>query len=80
MKFLANVDPVDFKRATRGLDPETTLVVVVSKVGGATHRHTPPRAATAPVGAADVDPPSVPKSSHVSATVAHGHARLQLNA
>merc|ERR1711988_1849542 len=31
LKFLANVDPVDFKRATRGLDPETTLVVIVSK-------------------------------------------------
>jgi len=25
------VDPVDFKRATAGLDPETTLVVIVSK-------------------------------------------------
>ena len=31
LKFLANVDPVDFKRATRGLDPEATLVVIVSK-------------------------------------------------
>jgi len=31
LKFLANVDPVDFIRATKGLDPETTLVVIVSK-------------------------------------------------
>uniref|UniRef100_A0A7S2D0L9 Glucose-6-phosphate isomerase n=1 Tax=Octactis speculum TaxID=3111310 RepID=A0A7S2D0L9_9STRA len=31
LRFLANVDPVDFKRATTGLDPETTLVVIVSK-------------------------------------------------
>lgn len=31
LKFLANVDPVDFKRATRDLDPETSLVVIVSK-------------------------------------------------
>uniref|UniRef100_A0A7S2RXP7 Glucose-6-phosphate isomerase n=1 Tax=Rhizochromulina marina TaxID=1034831 RepID=A0A7S2RXP7_9STRA len=31
LRFLANVDPVDFQRATRDLDPETTLVVVVSK-------------------------------------------------
>jgi glucose-6-phosphate isomerase len=30
-QFLANVDPVDFKRATAGLDPEATLVVIVSK-------------------------------------------------
>eukprot|EP00179_Madagascaria_erythrocladioides_P001452 CAMPEP_0198315900 /NCGR_PEP_ID=MMETSP1450-20131203/5993_1 /TAXON_ID=753684 ORGANISM="Madagascaria erythrocladiodes, Strain CCMP3234" /NCGR_SAMPLE_ID=MMETSP1450 /ASSEMBLY_ACC=CAM_ASM_001115 /LENGTH=559 /DNA_ID=CAMNT_0044019027 /DNA_START=55 /DNA_END=1734 /DNA_ORIENTATION=+ len=31
LRFLANVDPVDVARATEGLDPETTLVVVVSK-------------------------------------------------
>lgn len=31
LRFLANVDPVDVLRATDGLDPETTLVVVVSK-------------------------------------------------
>lgn len=31
LKFLANVDPVDFSRAVRGLDAETTLVVIVSK-------------------------------------------------
>eukprot|EP00615_Pteridomonas_danica_P014048 CAMPEP_0114385254 /NCGR_PEP_ID=MMETSP0102-20121206/5875_1 /TAXON_ID=38822 ORGANISM="Pteridomonas danica, Strain PT" /NCGR_SAMPLE_ID=MMETSP0102 /ASSEMBLY_ACC=CAM_ASM_000212 /LENGTH=554 /DNA_ID=CAMNT_0001541771 /DNA_START=17 /DNA_END=1681 /DNA_ORIENTATION=- len=31
LKFLANVDPVDFARATRDLDPEATLVVIVSK-------------------------------------------------
>jgi len=31
LRFLANVDPVDIARATVGLDPETTLVVVVSK-------------------------------------------------
>jgi len=31
LRFLANVDPVDFARATQDLDPETTLVVVVSK-------------------------------------------------
>lgn len=31
LRFLANVDPVDVSRATAGLDPETTLVVVVSK-------------------------------------------------
>lgn len=31
LKFLANVDPVDFSRATKFLDPETTLVVIVSK-------------------------------------------------
>jgi len=31
LKFLANVDPVDFQRQTEGLDAETTLAVVVSK-------------------------------------------------
>ncbi|GBG24163.1 Glucose-6-phosphate isomerase [Hondaea fermentalgiana] len=31
LKFLANVDPVDVARALSGVDPETTLVVVVSK-------------------------------------------------
>ena len=31
LKFVANVDPVDFARQTAGVDPETTLVVVVSK-------------------------------------------------
>ncbi|KAL4584341.1 hypothetical protein LXL04_008940 [Taraxacum kok-saghyz] len=31
LRFLANVDPVDVARNTTGLDPETTLVVVVSK-------------------------------------------------
>eukprot|EP00922_Rhytidocystis_sp_ex-Travisia-forbesii_P039048 GHVS01058145.1.p1 GENE.GHVS01058145.1~~GHVS01058145.1.p1 ORF type:complete len:569 (-),score=97.22 GHVS01058145.1:532-2238(-) len=31
LRFLANVDPVDVKRATEGLHPETTLVVIVSK-------------------------------------------------
>ncbi|KAM3574855.1 hypothetical protein VYU27_003179 [Nannochloropsis oceanica] len=31
LRFLANVDPVDVARATQGLDPEETLVVVVSK-------------------------------------------------
>lgn len=31
LRFLANVDPVDVKRATEGLDPEETLVIVVSK-------------------------------------------------
>uniref|UniRef100_A0AAV1V8Z4 Glucose-6-phosphate isomerase n=1 Tax=Peronospora matthiolae TaxID=2874970 RepID=A0AAV1V8Z4_9STRA len=31
LRFLANVDPVDVARATSGLDPEETLVVVVSK-------------------------------------------------
>jgi len=30
-RFVANVDPVDLARATRGLDPRTTLFVVVSK-------------------------------------------------
>ena len=31
LRFLANVDPIDVARATEGLDPEQTLVVVVSK-------------------------------------------------
>lgn len=31
LRFLANVDPIDAARATEGLDPETTLVVVISK-------------------------------------------------
>jgi glucose-6-phosphate isomerase len=31
LRFLANVDPVDSARALEGLDPETTLVVIVSK-------------------------------------------------
>ena len=31
LRFLANVDPVDVSRALNGLDPESTLVVVVSK-------------------------------------------------
>ena len=31
LRFLANVDPVDFHTTTRDLDPEETLVVVVSK-------------------------------------------------
>ncbi|CAK4192704.1 unnamed protein product [Aphanomyces euteiches] len=31
LRFLANVDPVDAARAIEGLDPETTLVVIVSK-------------------------------------------------
>jgi glucose-6-phosphate isomerase len=31
LRFLANVDPVDVARATEGLEPETTLVVVISK-------------------------------------------------
>jgi glucose-6-phosphate isomerase len=31
LKFLANVDPVDVSRAIAGCDPETTLVVIVSK-------------------------------------------------
>ena len=30
-RFLANVDPIDVSRAFAGLDPETTLVVVISK-------------------------------------------------
>ncbi len=31
LRFLANVDPIDVARNLEGLDPETTLVVVVSK-------------------------------------------------
>ncbi|HEX8200246.1 MAG TPA: glucose-6-phosphate isomerase [Isosphaeraceae bacterium] len=31
LRFLANVDPIDVTRALDGLDPETTLVVVISK-------------------------------------------------
>lgn len=31
LKFLANVDPVDVLRALQGLNPENTLVIVVSK-------------------------------------------------
>ena len=31
LKFLANVDPTDFYRATDGLDVEETLFVIVSK-------------------------------------------------
>jgi len=31
LRFLANVDPVDVTRALEGLDPATTLVVVISK-------------------------------------------------
>lgn len=31
LRFLANVDPVDVARARTGLNPETTLVVVISK-------------------------------------------------
>jgi glucose-6-phosphate isomerase len=31
LKFLANVDPIDFFRATDGLDVEETLFVIVSK-------------------------------------------------
>lgn len=31
LRFLANVDPVDVARSIKDLDPETTLVVVVSK-------------------------------------------------
>ena len=31
LRFLANVDPTDAARALEGLDPETTLVVVISK-------------------------------------------------
>ncbi|KAJ1608652.1 glucose-6-phosphate isomerase [Cryptosporidium canis] len=31
LRFLANVDPIDVRRATEGLHPETTLVIVVSK-------------------------------------------------
>merc|ERR1719389_1600514 len=31
LKFLANVDPIDVKRALDGLNAETTLVVIISK-------------------------------------------------
>lgn len=31
LHFLANVDPVDIKRTTDGLDPEETMVIIVSK-------------------------------------------------
>ena len=31
LRFLANVDPIDVGRAFDGLDPETTLVIVISK-------------------------------------------------
>ena len=31
LRFLANVDPIDFLRATEGLDPSRTLVVIISK-------------------------------------------------
>lgn len=31
LRFLANVDPVDVARAREGLNPETTLVVIISK-------------------------------------------------
>merc|ERR1719456_1660281 len=31
LRFLANVDPVDVARTLNGLDPETTLIVIVSK-------------------------------------------------
>lgn len=31
LKFLANVDPVDMYRCFEGVDPERTLVVIVSK-------------------------------------------------
>ncbi len=31
LNFLANVDPIDVANALKGLDPEETLVVVVSK-------------------------------------------------
>ena len=31
LRFLANVDPVDCAKALKGLDPETTLAIVVSK-------------------------------------------------
>ncbi|CAM9705886.1 unnamed protein product [Chrysoparadoxa australica] len=31
LRFLANVDPVDVARAVEGLDPEETMVIVVSK-------------------------------------------------
>jgi len=31
LRFLANVDPIDVARSLNGLDPETTMVIVVSK-------------------------------------------------
>lgn len=31
LKFLANVDPIGFVRATQGLNPEETLVIIISK-------------------------------------------------
>jgi len=31
LKFLANVDPIDFERATDGIDVESTLFIIVSK-------------------------------------------------
>lgn len=31
LRFLANVDPVDVTRALEGLDPEETLVIIISK-------------------------------------------------
>ena len=31
LRFLANVDPVDFARAVDGLDPEHTLFIINSK-------------------------------------------------
>lgn len=31
MKFLANVDPIDFTRAVEGLNPEETLFIINSK-------------------------------------------------
>lgn len=31
LRFLANVDPIDIKRATENFHPETTLVIIVSK-------------------------------------------------
>nr|AZL94196.1 glucose-6-phosphate isomerase [Cardiosporidium cionae] len=31
LRFLANVDPIDFRRATEDLNPETTLVIIISK-------------------------------------------------
>lgn len=31
LKFLANICPIDFKRATKDLDPEETLIIIISK-------------------------------------------------
>jgi glucose-6-phosphate isomerase len=31
MRFLANVDPIDFQKATEGLDPSKTLIIINSK-------------------------------------------------